>query len=154
MCCFFFFKQKTAYEMRISDWSSDVCSSDLATMRRVARGLKRYVIDAAEPFIVPATHHGSDRMRGLSEPMPTVTAAHRGEQMLVSPILAGVGGRAGDSEPRAGNQPMYTITAKADTAIIAAHLQQITQGGREHDANGPLKTITTAKGGEQTLVAA
>src|SRR3546814_6662374 len=29
-CCFFFFKQKTAYEMRISDWSSDVCSSDLA----------------------------------------------------------------------------------------------------------------------------
>src|SRR3546814_1903357 len=29
--CFFFFKQKTAYEMRISDWSSDVCSSDLLT---------------------------------------------------------------------------------------------------------------------------
>src|SRR3546814_10707372 len=28
--CLFFFKQKTAYEMRISDWSSDVCSSDLA----------------------------------------------------------------------------------------------------------------------------
>src|SRR3546814_1562495 len=30
---FFFFKQKTAYEMRISDWSSDVCSSDLAWLR-------------------------------------------------------------------------------------------------------------------------
>src|SRR3546814_7113677 len=30
VCCIFFFKQKTAYEMRISDWSSDVCSSDLA----------------------------------------------------------------------------------------------------------------------------
>src|SRR3546814_15897225 len=29
ICFFFFFKQKTAYEMRISDWSSDVCSSDL-----------------------------------------------------------------------------------------------------------------------------
>src|SRR3546814_14718165 len=29
LLCFFFFKQKTAYEMRISDWSSDVCSSDL-----------------------------------------------------------------------------------------------------------------------------
>src|SRR3546814_1437379 len=29
--CFFFFKQRTAYEMRISDWRSDVCSSDLAT---------------------------------------------------------------------------------------------------------------------------
>src|SRR3546814_5147238 len=37
-CClylfFFFFKQKTAYEMRISDWSSDVCSSDLPAGRR------------------------------------------------------------------------------------------------------------------------
>src|SRR3546814_7107960 len=31
LCSFFFFKQKTAYEMRISDWSSDVCSSDLGT---------------------------------------------------------------------------------------------------------------------------
>src|SRR3546814_1331233 len=31
--CFFFFKQKTAYEMRISDWSSDVCSSDLLIWR-------------------------------------------------------------------------------------------------------------------------
>src|SRR3546814_9472243 len=31
---FFFFKQKTAYEMRISDWSSDVCSSDLDSARR------------------------------------------------------------------------------------------------------------------------
>src|SRR3546814_2658640 len=31
MLLFFFFKQKTAYEMRISDWSSDVCSSDLAS---------------------------------------------------------------------------------------------------------------------------
>src|SRR3546814_4175805 len=37
ICLFFFFKQKTAYEMRISDWSSDVCSSDLTgtTLARV-----------------------------------------------------------------------------------------------------------------------
>src|SRR3546814_9729261 len=33
---FFFFKQKTAYEMRISDWSSDVCSSDLMALDAVA----------------------------------------------------------------------------------------------------------------------
>src|SRR3546814_10924248 len=54
LCVFFFFKQKTAYEMRISDWSSDVCSSDLdangdelptqpvetirSTMARIVRG--------------------------------------------------------------------------------------------------------------------
>src|SRR3546814_5008537 len=35
----FFFKQKTAYEMRISDWSSDVCSSDLPLRGRLAGGL-------------------------------------------------------------------------------------------------------------------
>src|SRR3546814_2774711 len=34
--CVFFFKQKTAYEMRISDWSSDVCSSDLLQELRIA----------------------------------------------------------------------------------------------------------------------
>src|SRR3546814_3905565 len=33
-CLFFFFKQKTAYEMRISDWSSDVCSSDLYSVSK------------------------------------------------------------------------------------------------------------------------
>src|SRR3546814_427171 len=36
---FVFFKQKTAYDMRISDWSSDVCSSDLAPRGKVARRL-------------------------------------------------------------------------------------------------------------------
>src|SRR3546814_4931195 len=40
--CFFFFKQKTAYEMRISDWSSDVCSSDLG-------GLQIFTADSQGP---------------------------------------------------------------------------------------------------------
>src|SRR3546814_17524072 len=48
---FFFFKQKTAYEMRISDWSSDVCSSDLGSSeehtraeRHAASGQRRHVL--------------------------------------------------------------------------------------------------------------
>src|SRR3546814_3892515 len=45
---FFFFKQKTAYEMRISDWSSDVCSSDLA--RWAEDGWFELETVAAEPF--------------------------------------------------------------------------------------------------------
>src|SRR3546814_12379448 len=36
---FFFFKQKTAYEMRISDWSSDVCSSDLPMFEKIIADL-------------------------------------------------------------------------------------------------------------------
>src|SRR3546814_20390740 len=42
---FFFFKQKTAYEMRISDWSSDVCSSDLPTSALSENGLETMFLD-------------------------------------------------------------------------------------------------------------
>src|SRR3546814_18813056 len=41
VCFFFFFKQKTAYEMRISDWSSDVCSSDLVPLSFIGPVPKR-----------------------------------------------------------------------------------------------------------------
>src|SRR3546814_2037126 len=47
---FFFFKQKTAYEMRISDWSSDVCSSDL---RRARRCLSASVPSLDPPARIP-----------------------------------------------------------------------------------------------------
>src|SRR3546814_2566393 len=49
ICVCFFFKQKTAYEMRISDWSSDVCSSDLVVATIVA----------------PAQHDVTVRMAGV-----------------------------------------------------------------------------------------
>src|SRR3546814_9767974 len=54
---FFFFKQKTAYELRISDWSSDVCSSDLR-IHRVARVAPVYV---DESFRMPC---GQRRISG------------------------------------------------------------------------------------------
>src|SRR3546814_6987987 len=49
---FFFFKQKTAYEMRISDWSSDVCSSDLETeaQRRLRREGRNQRVLAQPPL--------------------------------------------------------------------------------------------------------
>src|SRR3546814_1857355 len=49
---FFFFKQKTAYEMRISDWSSDVCSSDLEPQGEIvpdAHVTELFGIDDAQP---------------------------------------------------------------------------------------------------------
>src|SRR3546814_3107972 len=46
---FFFFKQKTAYEMRISDWSSDVCSSDLTADNRARRARSGRAATAAPP---------------------------------------------------------------------------------------------------------
>src|SRR3546814_8371967 len=56
ICLFFFFKQKTAYEMRISDWSSDVCSSDLT-----GDGNQRECTDACAAGVVlaiPANRKG------------------------------------------------------------------------------------------------
>src|SRR3546814_11061129 len=50
MYFFFFFKQKTAYEMRISDWSSDVCSSDLIGSKRLARGPEETPHSEADPL--------------------------------------------------------------------------------------------------------
>src|SRR3546814_8358949 len=71
--CIFFFKQKTAYEMRISDWSSDVCSSDLAG----AHGLLG-VVGAAPEFGAAA-----------------VVADPRHLRLLVAVVVAGAAGGAG-----------------------------------------------------------
>src|SRR3546814_15417691 len=48
MCVFFFFKQKTAYDMRISDWSSDVCSSDLEAVADYNNAILTAVREAAD----------------------------------------------------------------------------------------------------------
>src|SRR3546814_3920087 len=59
MCCFFFFfKQKTAYEMRISDWSSDVCSSDLM-------GIVRLGADKALVLLIDRPHRAKHHLAGL-----------------------------------------------------------------------------------------
>src|SRR3546814_7070681 len=50
---FFFFKQKTAYEMRISDWSSDVCSSDLGRYRIGAADIGKPGLSACASLIFP-----------------------------------------------------------------------------------------------------
>src|SRR3546814_15516029 len=57
---FFFFKQKTAYEMRISDWSSDVCSSDLLAVFPQHR---EFAPDHLQPFVLgkQALHVGNAR---------------------------------------------------------------------------------------------
>src|SRR3546814_7728474 len=70
---FFFFKQKTAYEMRISDWSSDVCSSDLAGNKpfvlllviKLLQLTALAVTQAAMPFLFKQILHFTDTMLGL-----------------------------------------------------------------------------------------
>lgn len=59
-----------------------------ATLRRIAKGVMRYVVDCADPFIVPLTHQGGDRTEDVREPLRTVTGAQRGEKALIVPTLA------------------------------------------------------------------
>src|SRR3546814_8506872 len=49
---FFFYKQKTAYEMRISDWSSDVCSSDLDSILEMNDGPRIRGMTASIPYLL------------------------------------------------------------------------------------------------------
>ncbi len=115
-----------------------------ATMRRIARGLKRYVLDSADPFIVPIANWSRDGSHSAQQPISTITAKPRGG----APVLAGVGGRAGQSEPRPASEPHYTITRKGDSAIIAPVLIQAGYGEREGqaprslDLQQPLGTVT------------
>src|SRR3546814_6999418 len=114
MCidCVFFFKQKTAYEMRISDWSSDVCSSDLDAPRmalaRDPRDARGEVADAADgrqdpdfvarPDAAVGTEiarkgpggSGDGRCTGGGRRVTIVAAAaQRGRQIVAVDMLAG-----------------------------------------------------------------
>src|SRR3546814_3240949 len=64
MIFFFFFKQKTAYEMRISDWSSDVCSSDLRDHRVAGRPLLDHLSPQSESALA-RWRAGDSRRRDL-----------------------------------------------------------------------------------------
>src|SRR3546814_12323376 len=73
MVSFFFFKQKTAYEMRISDWSSDVCSSDLRTkgsarLMTVTRSSPRFSV--VMPLYTNAAHVRPAIESALSQSLP------------------------------------------------------------------------------------
>lgn len=119
-----------------------------ATLRRIARGLQRYVIEADEPFIVPLTHHGADRTYGIGVPFRTITSAHRGEMALVSPTLiqTGYGERPGQSPRAPGlHKPLGTCVDGQKHALVAAFLAKHYGGPRGGFASAlpdPMSTVT------------
>jgi DNA (cytosine-5)-methyltransferase 1 len=124
-----------------------------ATMARIAKGVKRYVLDAAKPFIVNLTHQGGDRTESIDDPIATITGAHRGEKALAVPFVAGVGGRMGQTEPRGIDLPAQTLTAKADSVVVTPFVSAAQQGGSIRAAAGPMHTITaSAKDQNQIIV--
>src|SRR3546814_10553743 len=80
----FFFKQNTAYEMRISDWSSDVCSSDLALVDEQAGELDR-LVERAAAVAAQVHHHAVDVLAAELLEQPGHVARRRGVVVAVLP---------------------------------------------------------------------
>src|SRR3546814_19087203 len=117
MCFFCFFKQKTAYEMRISDWSSDVCSSDLALRKsaslrnRLPLSMLTVVVDGAESLagfssiVANEVNVKSVRLLDIAEPEAasygvsqklTVNARPAGPRLGKEVQVASKGAKSGD----------------------------------------------------------
>lgn len=130
-----------------------------ATLRRIARGIQRFVLDSADPFIVPITHHGSDRVNDIQDPLGTATASGGGGYALMAASLVqtGYGEREGQA-PRSLDvtEPLGTIVGTGKHAAACAYLMQANGGFNEtpgHDPRRPVSTITNS-GSQQQVVAA
>jgi DNA (cytosine-5)-methyltransferase 1 len=134
-----------------------------ATMRRIGKGIQREVIEKAQPFIVPVTHKGADRLHSVDDPIRTITAANRGEMALATPTLVkfrfSQGGMPID-------QPLPTITSGGNykrpagaahaMGVATAFLAQANGGFNERHSrpmDEPMSTVTN-KGSQQQLVTA
>lgn len=127
------------------------------TLRRIARGVQRFVIDSPKPFIVQfhsPKRAGDDRIADLDAPLNTQPTENK--FALVAPVIAGVGGRAGQSPERRLDQPYQTITAKGDAALVVPFITPTTHAGdaRSASAAEPIRTITGAHRGEQAIIQA
>ena len=125
-----------------------------ATMKRIARGIMRYVVNNRQPFIVDGrapflTEHANashQRTFRADEPMRTQCAQVKGGHFaMVAAVIAGCGGRMGQSPERPVSRPMQTLTAKTDSVLVSAFLAKHFGG---HEGPGislaqPIDTITT-----------
>src|SRR3546814_16320232 len=108
-CTFFFFKQKTAYDMRISDWSSDVCSSDLPA-RQIA--LPHLHISGKHGPVLPVLHLDA-------------VGVHIHRLLAVMTLQHGNGlphGGRRQGKEKAGNQQSRTERAERRNVHDAVHL--------------------------------
>lgn len=123
------------------------------TCRRIATGVMRHVVNEADPFIIPVTHHGGpQRVYAGKQPLPTVTGAHRGEMALISPGIVPITHSKGGNQVRPPRAPLPTITTAkgGELAVSAATLAPVligtdfvnTRASRSFPPKDPLRTIT------------
>lgn len=130
-----------------------------ATLRRIAAGIRRYVLDAAEPFIVQVSHgdwghRDGSRCRGIGNPLGVITGSN--DHALCSPTLitTGYGERDGQAPRVPGlGQPLGTVVAGgAKHALVAAFLARHFGGVVGRDLGQPVPTVTAVD--HHSLVAA
>ncbi|WP_262267005.1 DNA cytosine methyltransferase [Microvirga yunnanensis] len=130
-----------------------------ATLARIAKGVRRYVIDAKEPFLVSLTHQGGDRSESISDPIRTITAANRGEKALVQPFMTKFRQGAVGS---AANDPLPTVTANSfekrpgcgvPMGLVAPVMTYAQQGGLNRSPQKPLHTITASRKDQNAVIA-
>lgn len=120
------------------------------TLARVARGMKRYVLDAQKPYLVNLTHGG--RLEDASAPFKTITGANRGEKAVISPHVMTM--RNAQKPFNGADEPVHTITAGgAGLTTVTAHLMSLKgTARRDSSVSGPHPTVL-AGGGHSALVA-
>lgn len=93
------------------------------TMERIARGLKKFVLDNPEPFIVQCNHGGDRRPLDIKEPLPTITGKHG--YGIVEPYMIQIG-QTGFTKDRSKNiqEPLSTIVSKNEHCLICPTLIQ------------------------------
>lgn len=125
------------------------------TMERIARGLKKFVLDNSEPFIVQVNHSGarSDYCRTMNEPLSTVTSKHGFG--IVEPYMIQIG-QTGFTADRSKDvrEPLTTIVSKNEHCLIESKLAPFMGTNTTNHPGGkadePLHTITT--GNQQCLI--
>ncbi|PMY63157.1 MULTISPECIES: DNA cytosine methyltransferase [Pseudomonas] len=103
-----------------------------ATLRRIAKGMKKFVLDAADPFIVPIANWSGDSVQSAHEPLRTVTSWPRGGSFaMASPIIAPATHQGSDriNDPAA---PLPTVTCanRGELTLISPTLIQTGYGER------------------------
>ena len=112
------------------------------TLARVARGMKRYVLDADTPFIVNLTHGG--RTEDASDPFRTITGANRGEKAVVAPSLVSIAhGDSGGRREYPLTDPYGVVTAGGIAhAITAPIITRFNTGATGSGPEQPMPTVT------------
>ena len=123
------------------------------TMDRIARGLKKFVLENPEPFIIQCNYGGERRPNDIREPMPTITGKHG--YGIVEPYMVQIG-QTGFTKDRSKDirEPLTTIVSKNEHCPIEPKLAPYMGTNTTNHPGGscedPLHTITT--GNQQCLI--